>query len=368
MKKKILLMPLAVSLLLVGCGGNQSQNNNNNNEENNNEETKKDYNIVEFNLNYGDEKNVYQNLVVKEGEKLTSPSKPYRQDYVFDGWYLEKECTEEFAKFGETVDSDFTLYAKWTEYESLTNVEKIDFFLDTIKALEGNVKQTSVDTSEEILFFMPVEFNAQMVYETEYTRYKDIVVSEEYNYNDAGTELEKTGETQYFQDEENYYQIYDCIADDSLDSLSSARLSEMDSESFYNIGFTNLNVTSLIDLRYYLESSPETVLADGFDLSGIDVTGLSKTTSVIEYSYSYQTSFTGQADMTLQELHQVSGKISLVNGLINRNTSEVYEAIGMDGAYVMIDYKHNSYKYNQGEFEDFTGTRFNPADYAQVAG
>ena len=101
MKKKILLMPLAVSLLLVGCGGNQSQNNNNNNnnEENNNEETKKDYNIVEFNLNYGDEKNVYQNLVVKEGEKLTSPSKPYRQDYVFDGWYLEKECTEEFAKF-----------------------------------------------------------------------------------------------------------------------------------------------------------------------------------------------------------------------------------------------------------------------------
>ena len=176
MKKKILLMPLAVSLLLVGCGGNQSRNDNNN-EQNNNEETKKDYNIVEFNLNYGDEKNVYQNLVVKEGEKLTSPSKPYRQDYVFDGWYLEKECTEEFAKFGETVDSDFTLYAKWTEYESLTNVEKIDFFLDTIKALEGNVKQTSVDTSEEILFFMPVEFNAQMVYETEYTRYKDIVVS-----------------------------------------------------------------------------------------------------------------------------------------------------------------------------------------------
>lgn len=77
MKKKILLMPLAVSLLLVGCGENQSQNNNNNNEENNNEETKKDYNIVEFNLNYGDEKNVYQKLVVKEGEKLTSPSKPY---------------------------------------------------------------------------------------------------------------------------------------------------------------------------------------------------------------------------------------------------------------------------------------------------
>ena len=70
MKKKILLMPLAVSLLLVGCGGNQSQNNNNNNNngENNNEETKKDYNIVEFNLNYGDEKNVYQKLVVKEGE------------------------------------------------------------------------------------------------------------------------------------------------------------------------------------------------------------------------------------------------------------------------------------------------------------
>lgn len=43
--------------------------------------------------------------------RIALPDEPQRADYVFDGWYLDKEYRSRYS--GEPVVSDITLYAKW---------------------------------------------------------------------------------------------------------------------------------------------------------------------------------------------------------------------------------------------------------------
>ena len=51
--------------------------------------------------------------LVGNGEKLTRPQDPEREDYVFVGWYTDKNCTTAFDFETDTINKDTTLYAKW---------------------------------------------------------------------------------------------------------------------------------------------------------------------------------------------------------------------------------------------------------------
>lgn len=63
---------------------------------------------VSFDSNGG---STVADMEVKDGDALNLPT-PTRNDYAFDGWYTDDECTLKYA--GGPVKSDFTLYAKWT--------------------------------------------------------------------------------------------------------------------------------------------------------------------------------------------------------------------------------------------------------------
>lgn len=53
---------------------------------------------------------------VTANSKLEEPVYPMKEDYVFGGWYTDKELNIKY-NFGEKVTKSFTLYAKWTESE-----------------------------------------------------------------------------------------------------------------------------------------------------------------------------------------------------------------------------------------------------------
>lgn len=57
---------------------------------------------------------------VKEGTTISSPSDPSALGYIFEGWYKESSCIYAWNFASDTVNSDLTLYAKW----SLAPVEK----------------------------------------------------------------------------------------------------------------------------------------------------------------------------------------------------------------------------------------------------
>jgi len=69
---------------------------------------------VTFNLNYegAPEATV---IGVDTGSKATKPEKiPMRSGWVFDGWYTEAECTNEY-NFDTAVTADTPLFAKWSD-------------------------------------------------------------------------------------------------------------------------------------------------------------------------------------------------------------------------------------------------------------
>lgn len=42
-----------------------------------------------------------------------SPPRPYRKDYIFQGWYKDTAFTQPWINGTDKVKSDITLYAKW---------------------------------------------------------------------------------------------------------------------------------------------------------------------------------------------------------------------------------------------------------------
>ncbi len=54
-------------------------------------------------------------VTVSSGDKLTAPSNPVKQGYIFGEWYTDKECKVIWDFSSHTVTKNITLYAKWVE-------------------------------------------------------------------------------------------------------------------------------------------------------------------------------------------------------------------------------------------------------------
>lgn len=57
---------------------------------------------------------------IADGTKVTQPSEPERQGYVFKGWYLDDGTFNNLFDFESSVTSDLTLYAKWARVFTVT--------------------------------------------------------------------------------------------------------------------------------------------------------------------------------------------------------------------------------------------------------
>ena len=62
-------------------------------------------------------------ITVEKGSKLSSISIPTKSGYLFDGWYTDKDLKNVFD-ITKAVNSDMTLYAKWTKTSSSAAVEE----------------------------------------------------------------------------------------------------------------------------------------------------------------------------------------------------------------------------------------------------
>ncbi len=107
MKKKvvsIILSVLAVFAVFVACNGGKTQS-----------KTV----TVTFELNYDGAAAVTQSVTA--GEYAQTPAVPKRDGYEFDGWFLKTDGgafeSEPFDFLETKIESDLTLYAKWSETE-----------------------------------------------------------------------------------------------------------------------------------------------------------------------------------------------------------------------------------------------------------
>ena len=54
------------------------------------------------------------NEIVQYGEKIVRPEDPVREGFLFEGWYADINLTDEWDFDNDVVQSNMTLYAKWT--------------------------------------------------------------------------------------------------------------------------------------------------------------------------------------------------------------------------------------------------------------
>ena len=71
--------------------------------------------VVTFDLNYAG-KGALSAVSVADGETVTPPAEPQREDYEFLGWYAAPEGGRRF-NFDTAITADLTLYAHWSEAE-----------------------------------------------------------------------------------------------------------------------------------------------------------------------------------------------------------------------------------------------------------
>jgi len=66
---------------------------------------------VSFETNGGSK---VEDIEIEKGSNLKVPMTPTKEKNKFNGWYIDKELTKEYD-FGTVVNSNLTLYARWTK-------------------------------------------------------------------------------------------------------------------------------------------------------------------------------------------------------------------------------------------------------------
>ncbi|MBQ4630429.1 MAG: InlB B-repeat-containing protein [Clostridia bacterium] len=95
---------------------------------------------------------------IARNSKLQKPEDPTKSDYIFDGWYVDEECTTTYD-FETKVTKSFTLYAKWRQ-SNVSDILNVNEHFAYVKGYEDatvrpNDYITRAETTE--IFFRLLE-------------------------------------------------------------------------------------------------------------------------------------------------------------------------------------------------------------------
>ncbi|UTY34865.1 hypothetical protein E4N74_03045 [Treponema putidum] len=96
---------------------------------------------------------------ILKGDKVTKPSSnPAKQGHIFGGWYKNADCSDgqEWNFATDTVTSNITLYAKWTEAKYTVTFS----VADGLGALKAKVDSTDIQSGDEVEDGKTVTFTA----------------------------------------------------------------------------------------------------------------------------------------------------------------------------------------------------------------
>ena len=130
----ILTMALVLSCAFVACTKAETQ------------DAQKKEITISFDTQGGSE---IAPITIRSGESLTLPKAPTKDGYVFDGWYLDSNCIEEYED-SYVVSKNITLYAKWRE---LVAGEEFNVIFNLNYGTDNIVEKT---TENRLITYIPV--------------------------------------------------------------------------------------------------------------------------------------------------------------------------------------------------------------------
>ncbi len=150
---------------------------------------------VTFDKNGGDTDS--DPATVAASSKLTATAiEPTRTGYVFGGWYKEAACTNAWDFDNDTVTTDITLYAKWTELKLASSVSSGKIYTGGRITLTPSVEGGEWDWDDEFFsatFNSPATFTAMKAGKSTIT-YTVSGVSTTYDVTIEQSDLPQTGQ------------------------------------------------------------------------------------------------------------------------------------------------------------------------------
>lgn len=171
--KRILIVIITI-ILITGVTGCEAKNDYNQNPYNTKqietpkEVQKKIYKSINFITQGG---TTISSQKVEQGSQLNTPPTTYKEDHIFDGWYLDQNYTQG-AIFPMTINNDVTLYAKWLKIKDVIGCEgcNIDSDLIHTRGYSYNLTPTGLDLDRLSLlgYRINVTVNYNVYYEKDY--------------------------------------------------------------------------------------------------------------------------------------------------------------------------------------------------------
>ena len=85
-----------------------------------------------------------------KGHTVQLMLEPEREDVVFDGWYYDRECTDEVEYYTDIFSEDVTLYAKWTNEDDANAYTYSTLTDGTVKILSYTGKRKYIKVPDTI--------------------------------------------------------------------------------------------------------------------------------------------------------------------------------------------------------------------------
>lgn len=374
MKSKFLL-PLLASLLLTGCAGGNTP-------AASSEEAS--YHVVTFHLNYeGLENDVYQNLVVNKGQNLVKPADPTRQGFLFKDWYSDESLTTVFTGFDAEVTANMDLYASWTDVASVDDETKISMLLEDLKAVSSGANHAYVKQTQSVMYpALGASTPISYYQEKDATRYKDITDVKYYDSEDNDPARTVLAEQQYFHDDQYFYSLIKDYEDDANSSKRTVKYDASQADAFMNVDFLSLYGSDLTKALSYLQDKTKVRVAYGEDDSSsseeefigdysletnIDPSAFSVGNDSYSFALALETYTKNESYGWITQSYSTTASIMFLNGKIKRATVQMQYMFALSEGVYEYEVSSETSSFEYGEYADFAGTRFNPADFADAS-
>ena len=105
--------------------------------------------VVDFTITFDSQGgSEVSNVIVEQGKTFVAPSDPIHNVNTFKGWFTDKECKNAYD-FNEAVNSNLTLYAKWTRVLTIYTINDFHGAIEDKAAKVGEFIMSRVNKNAE---------------------------------------------------------------------------------------------------------------------------------------------------------------------------------------------------------------------------
>lgn len=365
-----------MGLVLVGCSGGEASSSESSEEAS--------YHVVTFHLNYeGAENDVYQNLVVNKGQSLVKPADPTRQGFLFKDWCVDEAGTTSFAGFDAEIAANMDLYASWTDVADVDDETKISMLLEDLEAVSNGANHAYVKQTQSVMYpALGASTPISYYQEKDATRYKDITDVKYYDSEETDPSRTVLAEQQYFHDDQYFYSLIKDYEDDTNSSKRTVKYDANQVDSFLNVDFLSLYGSDLNTALALLKDKSKVRVAYGEDSgsssdeefvgdysleTSIDPSAFSLGKESYSFAIAVETYTKNESYGWITQSYSTTASIMFLNGKIKRATVQMQYMFALSEGIYQYEVSSETSSFDYGEYADFAGTKFNPADFSDAS-